>query len=78
MGFVQAEVDQAAAAMGKNFKSLMPPTYSCDTVGTTGLQKKILTRYYKLRRDTCLIKPGDIDIFRVKPLVVFIFTISKQ
>lgn len=60
MGFVQAVVDQAAAAMGKNFKSLMPPTYSCDTVGTTGLQKNILTRYNKLRKDTSLIKLGDI------------------
>ncbi|URM35641.1 peptidoglycan-binding domain-containing protein [Flavobacterium anhuiense] len=40
MGFVQAIVDQAASIQGKNFKTLMPLTYSCDTVGTTGLQKK--------------------------------------
>lgn len=64
MGFVQAIIDQAASAMGKNFRTLMPLTYSCDTVGTTGLNKKILTRYQKARKDPSLIKPGDIFLIQ--------------
>ncbi len=67
MGFVQAIIDQAASAQGKNFKSLMPLTYSCDTVGTTGLNKGILTRYTKLRRDSSIIKPGDIFLIQKSP-----------
>lgn len=67
MGFVQAIIDQAASAQGKNFKSLMPLTYSCDTVGTTGLNKNILTRYTKLRNDPSLIKPGDIFLIQKSP-----------
>lgn len=64
MGFVQAIIDQAASAMGKNFKNLMPLTYSCDTVGTTGLHKDLLTRYQKLRKDLSLVKPGDIFLIQ--------------
>lgn len=64
MGFVQAIIDQAASTLDKNFKTLMPKTYSCDTVGTTGLNKGILTRYTKLRKDTSLIKPGDIFLIQ--------------
>ncbi|MDY8138078.1 peptidoglycan-binding protein [Aquimarina sp. 2201CG5-10] len=60
MGFVQAIIDQAASALGKNFKTLMPLTYSCDTVGTTGLNKGLLTRFRKARKDPSLIKKGDI------------------
>lgn len=64
MGFVQAIIDQAASIHGKNFKSLMPLTYSCDTVGTTGLQKKYLTRYQIARSNPALIKPGDIFLIQ--------------
>ncbi|RZS92495.1 peptidoglycan-binding domain-containing protein [Aquimarina brevivitae] len=60
MGFVQAVVDQAASSIGKNFKDLMPLTYSCDTVGTTGLQKGILSRHQQIRQDLSLVQPGDI------------------
>ncbi|CAL2086603.1 peptidoglycan-binding protein [Tenacibaculum sp. 190524A05c] len=67
MGFVQAIIDQAASAQGKNFKTLMPLTYSCDTVGTTGLNKNILTRYTKLRNDSSLIQPGDIFLIQKSP-----------
>ncbi|AOC97071.1 Putative peptidoglycan binding domain protein [Flavobacterium anhuiense] len=67
MGFVQAIVDQAASIQGKNFKTLMPLTYSCDTVGTTGLQKKILTRYQTARTNSALIKPGDIFLLQKTP-----------
>lgn len=67
MGFVQAIIDQAASVQGKSFKSLMPLTYSCDTVGTTGLQKKILTRYQTARTNPALIKPGDIFLLQKTP-----------
>ncbi|CAL2055211.1 peptidoglycan-binding protein [Tenacibaculum sp. 190524A05c] len=67
MGFVQAIIDQAASAQGKNFKTLMPLTYSCDTVGTTGLNKNILTRYTKLRNDSSLIQAGDIFLIQKSP-----------
>lgn len=64
MGFVQAIIDQAASALDKNFRNLMPQTYSCDTVGTTGVNKGILTRYTALRNDSSLIKPGDIFLIQ--------------
>lgn len=64
MGFVQAIIDQAASIQGKNFKSLMPLTYSCDTVGMTGIHKKILTRYQAARIDPALIKPADVFLIQ--------------
>jgi peptidoglycan hydrolase-like protein with peptidoglycan-binding domain len=64
MGFVQMIIDQAASLQGKNFKTLMPLTYSCDTVGTTGLQKKILTRFQTARNNPSLIKAGDIFLLQ--------------
>ncbi|GAB4014549.1 hypothetical protein GCM10028808_37330 [Spirosoma migulaei] len=67
MGFVQAILDQAASVQGKNFKKLMPLTYSCDTVGMTGLQKGILSRYTQIRNDPSLVKPGDIFLLQQAP-----------
>jgi len=67
MGFVQTIVDQAASTLGKNFKTLMPLTYSCDTVGTTGLNKGNLTRYSKVRTDPSIVKPGDIFLIQKSP-----------
>lgn len=67
MGFVQAILDQAASQTGKNFKSLMPLTYSCDTVGTTGLQKGLLTRYTAVRNNAAAVKPGDIFLLQQTP-----------
>jgi peptidoglycan hydrolase-like protein with peptidoglycan-binding domain len=64
MGFVQMIVDQAASLKGKNFKTLMPLTYSCDTVGTIGLQKKILTRFQIARNNPSIIKSGDIFLIQ--------------
>ena len=64
MGFVQAIIDQAASVQNKNFKKLMPLTYSCDKVGNVGLQNKILTRNEKLRKDSSTIKKGDIFLIR--------------
>lgn len=60
MGFVQTIIDHAASSLGKNFKTLMPLTYSCDTVGTTGLNKGILSRYQAIRQDSSIVQPGDI------------------
>ncbi len=67
MGFVQAIIDQAASLQGKNFKTLMPLTYSCDTVGTTGLQKGLLNRYTAVRNNPSLVKPGDIFLLQKTP-----------
>ncbi|MDI9310936.1 MAG: peptidoglycan-binding protein [Limnohabitans sp.] len=64
MGFVQTIIDQAASIQGKNFKNLMPLTYSCDTIGTKGLEKKLLTRFQKARTNPSLIKPGDIFLLQ--------------
>jgi hypothetical protein len=64
MGFVQAIIDQAASIQGKSFKKLMPLTYSCDTVGTTGIQKRILTRFQTARSNPSLIKLGDIFLLQ--------------
>jgi len=67
MGFVQGIIDQAASIHNKNFKTLMPLTYSCDTVGTIGLQKKILTRYQAARTNPALIKPADVFLIQKTP-----------
>lgn len=64
MGFAQAILDQAASSIGKNFKTLMPLTYSCDTVGNTGLEKNLLSRYQTIRKDPSLIKQGDIFLIQ--------------
>jgi peptidoglycan hydrolase-like protein with peptidoglycan-binding domain len=60
MGFVQAIIDQAASSFNKSFTDIMPLTYSCDTVGTTGLANGNLFRFEKVRKDPALVKPGDI------------------
>ncbi len=60
MGFVQTVLDQASSHLNKNFTSLMPLSYSCDTVGNEGLRKGILTRFQKIRKNPSVIKKGDI------------------
>jgi peptidoglycan hydrolase-like protein with peptidoglycan-binding domain len=67
MGFVQTIIDQAASIQGKNFKTLMPLTYSCDTVGTTALQKGLLSRFTAVRNDPSIVKPGDIFLLQKTP-----------
>jgi hypothetical protein len=67
MGFAQMIVDQAASLQGKSFKTLMPLTYSCDTVGTIGLDKKRLTRFQVARNNPSIIKPGDIFLLQKSP-----------
>lgn len=67
MGFVQTIIDQAASQQGKNFKTLMPLTYSCDIVGAHGLQKNLLTRNAAIRKNPLLVKPGDIFLVQKSP-----------
>lgn len=67
MGFVQTIIDQAASKQGKSFKTLMPLTYSCDTVGTVGLQKRLLLRYKEVRNNPALVKQGDIFLLQKTP-----------
>lgn len=67
MGFVQTIIDQAASVQGKSFKQLMPLTYSCDVVGTLGLQNGNLFRHTQIRNDPSLIKPGDIFLLQKSP-----------
>lgn len=67
MGFVQTIIDQAASLQGKDFRSLMPLTYSCDTVGTTGLHNGNLSRCTKVRSNPSLVKPGDIFLLQKTP-----------
>ncbi|QKJ61854.1 peptidoglycan-binding protein [Flavobacterium sp. M31R6] len=67
MGFVQSVLDQAASIQGKNFKTLMPLTYSCDTVDTTGIQKKLLTRYQIARTNPSVIQPADVFLLQKTP-----------
>jgi len=64
MGFAQTIIDQAASSLGKNLQTLMPLTFSCDTVGTTGLQKGLLTRFSEVRSNPRKVKPGDIFLLQ--------------
>jgi peptidoglycan hydrolase-like protein with peptidoglycan-binding domain len=60
MGFVQTIIDQACSQQGKNFRTLMPLTFSCDTIGTMGLEKGLLARFTAIRSNPDMVKPGDI------------------
>ena len=67
MGFVQTILDQAATVQGKDFRSLMPLTYSCDVVGATGLHKGLLKRNAEIRKDASGVKPGDLFLVQKSP-----------
>lgn len=64
MGFVQAIIDQAASQLNKNFRIMMPHTYSCDTVGMYALNQRNLVRNREVRTSPSLVKPGDIFLIR--------------
>lgn len=64
MGFAQTIIDQAASTLGKDFRKLFPLTYSCDTVGTKGLELGLLSRYQKIRKAPSLMKPGDMFLLQ--------------
>ncbi|TAL51413.1 MAG: peptidoglycan-binding protein, partial [Chitinophagaceae bacterium] len=67
MGFVQTIIDQAASTQNKDFRTLMPLTFSCDTVGTHGLNKGWLSRYTQVRNDPSVVQPGDIFLLQKSP-----------
>jgi hypothetical protein len=67
MGFVQTMIDQAASQLNKDIKTLMPLTYSCDVVATTGIQKGLLIRSTALRANPALVKPGDLFLVQKSP-----------
>lgn len=60
MGFVQSIIDQAASSLDKDFRTLMPLTYSCDTVAIRGINRKLLITSKELRVNPSQVKPGDI------------------
>lgn len=64
MGFVQTIIDQAASQLGKDFKTLMPLTYSCDTIGTYGISKNCLLKNAVIHVNPSLVQPGDIFLVR--------------
>lgn len=64
MGFAQSIIDQAASIQGKDFRTLMPQTYSCDTVGTFGRDKGMLLKNAQIRANPSLVKPGDIFLLQ--------------
>jgi len=68
MGFVQTIIDQATCQQGKDFRTLMPLTYSCDTVATTALNKGLLKRVFEIRKDASIVKPGDIFLVQKSPM----------
>ena len=57
MGFAQMVVDQATYTIGKKFTELMPASYSCDVVGSYGLNQGKLIENSALRVRS--IEPGD-------------------
>jgi peptidoglycan hydrolase-like protein with peptidoglycan-binding domain len=67
MGFVQTIIDQACSQLNKDFRILMPVTFSCDTIGTTGLRKGLLSRFSVVRNNPQLVKPGDIFLLQKTP-----------
>ena len=66
MGFVQTVFDQAFENMedGSQYSSLMPLSYSCDTIAAHAIQKKKLITNAQVRKNPGLVQPG--DIFLVK------------
>jgi len=67
MGFVQTIVDQAASMIAKNFESIMPLTYSCDTVAMTGIRNGNLLRFEEVQDDPTKVSPGDIFLVQKSP-----------
>lgn len=60
MGFVQAIIDQAATVQGKDFRTLMPSTFSCDVVAMHGINKGMMRKSAQIRKDPSLVQPGDL------------------
>lgn len=60
MGFVQTVLDQATSTLSQKFTSIMPHSYSCDVVGSFGVENNKLHRNVNLRNNPDLIEPGDV------------------
>ena len=59
-GFVQTVFDQALSFSGKKYTDFMPGTFSCDVLGQHVLKQKNLIRNKDLKRNSTLVKPGDL------------------
>lgn len=64
MGFVQTILDQSCSQLNKDFRKLLPLTYSCDTAGTTALNKGLLSRFTAVRNNPAVVKPGDFFLLQ--------------
>ncbi|MBK0403321.1 peptidoglycan-binding protein [Adhaeribacter sp. BT258] len=60
MGFVQTVFDQALSFSDKKYTDFMPATFSCDVLGQHALKQKNLLRNKDLKRNSALVKPGDL------------------
>lgn len=60
MGFVQSMLDQAASTLGRDYREIMPHTYSCDIAGNHGLDQGLLVRNADLKNNGEVIAPGDV------------------
>lgn len=67
MGFVQTIIDQATFTIGQKLTDYMPASYSCDVVGKYGHDNKNLIRNVELRKDSSVVKAGDVFLNVKKP-----------
>jgi len=59
MGFVQSIIDQAASQIGKNFKDLMPLSYSCEGIAEYAKGKGYFISNQNVRNRPESVQPGD-------------------
>ncbi|WP_426672200.1 peptidoglycan-binding domain-containing protein [Mucilaginibacter sp. McL0603] len=64
MGFAQTILDQAASQQGKDFRNLMPLSFSCDEVGNHGKHSGALIDSGDIRNNPGLVHPGDLFLLR--------------
>jgi peptidoglycan hydrolase-like protein with peptidoglycan-binding domain len=67
VGFAQSIIDQAASSQNKDFRSLIPLTYSCDVVALRGQEKNALIPNSDIRSNPSLAKPGDLFLLQRSP-----------
>jgi hypothetical protein len=60
MGFVQTILDQSASRLGKDYRTVMPASYSCDIVGAAGVHKGFLRKNSEVISNPSIVKPGDV------------------
>jgi hypothetical protein len=69
MGFSQAILGQAASEMGKDFRTIVPQTDSCDEVAAYGISTSRLIKNIAWRANPSLARPGDIFLIYQNPTV---------